>query len=73
MERCLVQVVGTGVQVSMLSSGSYLKDLSTYSVLTNGVLGQWRPVGGFGEGDLDVVSEGVLKCTGQCAVMTKVI
>ena len=60
MERCLVRAVGTGVQVSMLSSGSYLKDLSTYSVLTNGVLGRRYPVGGGGEGDLDGVSEGVL-------------
>ena len=60
MERCLVRAVGTGVQVSMLSSGSYLNDLSTYSVLTNGALVRRYPVGGGGEGDLDVVSEGVL-------------
>ena len=61
MERCLVRVVGTGIQVSMLSSGSYLKDLSTYSAFSNGVLGRRRPVGGSGEGDLGGVSEGVLK------------
>ena len=61
MERCLVRVVGTGVQVSKLSSGSYLKVLSIYSVFTKGVLGRGRSVGGGGEGDLDDVSEGVLE------------
>ena len=45
----------------MLSSGSYLIDLLTYLVLTNGVLGGRRLVGGGGEGYLDGVSEGVLK------------
>ena len=67
MERCLVQAVGTGVQVSMPSSGSYLKDLSTYLVLTSGVLGRQYTVGGVGEVYLDGVIEGVLNlCWSMC-------
>ena len=60
MERCLVRALDTGVQVSMPTSRSYLKDSSTYSFLSNGVLGRWYPVFGGGEGDLDGASEGVL-------------
>ena len=48
-------MVVNGVQVSMLTSLSYLKDSLTYSALSKGVLGQWWPVGGGGEDDFGSV------------------
>ena len=57
----MVRVVGAGDQAPKLSSGSdFIGVLSTYSVLSKGVYGRRRPVGG-GEGDLDDVSEGDLE------------
>ena len=57
MDGHLVRVVVNGVQVSMLTSHSYLKDSKTYTDLSIGVLGRWHPVGGGGEGDFDCVGE----------------
>ena len=54
----MVWAAGTGVQVSMLTSRSYLKDSSTYSALSSDVRGQWYPVGGGGEGDFGGDGEG---------------